>query len=153
MNIFGQTAYLNRFTGRKIAREISGIYFIDHWKLIHVVEKNRRLYNIRIVQPGSTQHLTDVLHYLGCLLPDIAHQQLAGSGINGDGTRNEKHIASTYGLAVWANWRRSLRSINDSFHHGRIRVVVVFLKFMLQDNGVAIPPNQASLLLFCSNVA
>ena len=102
---FGQSSDLNGGTRGEILREILRIDFVHPGKVREVSEEHGGLHH---VSEGELLVIKDGLHVFEHALGlgfDVASDEIAIGGADGDLTSAEQQVADAHGMVVWADGR------------------------------------------------
>ena len=94
----GSLGDLDRRPGRRIGREISGIYLIDRNKISKVLQKDSGLYHLIKGQTLGLQDVLNIFENPAGLLPNIPTHQVPGHRIDGNLTGDKDNIPA------WMAW-------------------------------------------------
>ena len=115
--ILRKPAHFNSLPRWWLIRKVRSIHLVNLREVIHVLQKNCRLHDVRKRKSRGFEYRTDVFHHLFCLILDVGRDHLACRALQGNLTRDKYKVAGPDCLAVRTDRLGRIGRINDVFLH------------------------------------
>lgn len=89
-----QRRNLHSFPGRKFSLEIFSIYTVDDTELVHIGNKDGRLYHMTEIKSCFSENRFQVFHHLGGFFLNTAVFQVTGGRVNTYLSRDKQQVSA-----------------------------------------------------------